>query len=265
MDAPADPVEAAEQRDLVLAALGRLNPDQRAALVLVDMQGYSVEEAATILGCAPGTVKSRCARGRAKLAPLLASCHLGEGGDPLGPPPRAQKHTGAREAASEAGAEVAHPLELSYNWRTPAFFATIGAFICAGAVIRGRVDGLGGARPPGGRALGGVPRRALPADPGVPAGRRGPADRTPVPRRSPRSRAKDVVAVAEYLTPNGPSYRLTVRGPDGRNRRLVAPVALLRDGRATLFAWILAEAPHAELDSSSRRTVEALQSKGMLP
>ncbi|MVA74568.1 RNA polymerase sigma factor SigM [Auraticoccus sp. F435] len=53
-------------------ALGRLNADQRAALVLVDMEGYSVDEAARILGCAPGTVKSRCARGRARLAPLLA-------------------------------------------------------------------------------------------------------------------------------------------------------------------------------------------------
>ena len=49
-----------------------LNPDQRAALVLVDMYGYPVEEAAVILVCAVGTVKSRCARGRAKLAPLLA-------------------------------------------------------------------------------------------------------------------------------------------------------------------------------------------------
>ena len=69
---PADPVEAEQERELIVAALGRLNADQRAALVLVDMQGYSVEEAATILGCAPGTVKSRCARGRARLAPLLA-------------------------------------------------------------------------------------------------------------------------------------------------------------------------------------------------
>jgi RNA polymerase sigma-70 factor, ECF subfamily len=69
---PDDPVEAAQARARIVAALGRLNPDQRAALVLVDMQGYSVEEAATILGCAPGTVKSRCARGRARLAPLLA-------------------------------------------------------------------------------------------------------------------------------------------------------------------------------------------------
>ncbi len=75
-----DPVEAAEQRDEVVAALGRLNADQRAALVLVDIQGYSVEEAATILGCAPGTVKSRCARGRARLAPFLAALREAERG-----------------------------------------------------------------------------------------------------------------------------------------------------------------------------------------
>jgi len=67
-----DPVEAEEQRSEVSRALGQLNADQRAALVLVDMEGYSVEEAARILGCPVGTVKSRCARGRARLLPLLA-------------------------------------------------------------------------------------------------------------------------------------------------------------------------------------------------
>lgn len=66
-----DPLEERERHDAVVAALGTLNPDQRAALVLVDMQGYPVEEAARVLGCAPGTVKSRCARGRARLVPLL--------------------------------------------------------------------------------------------------------------------------------------------------------------------------------------------------
>jgi RNA polymerase sigma-70 factor, ECF subfamily len=74
-----DPVEIKEQRRVVAAALGALNPDQRAALVLVDMEGYSVEEAAQILGCAPGTVKSRCARGRARLVPLLIHLKAEEG------------------------------------------------------------------------------------------------------------------------------------------------------------------------------------------
>ncbi len=77
--APADPLEVEESRVDVETALAQLNVDQRAALILVDMEGYAVEEAAEILGCAPGTVKSRCARGRARLLPLLA--HLSSSGD----------------------------------------------------------------------------------------------------------------------------------------------------------------------------------------
>ncbi|MFD4621988.1 RNA polymerase sigma factor SigM [Streptomyces sp. NPDC058475] len=64
----------AERNDLhreLLEALGTLPADQRAALVLVDMQGYPVAEAARILDVPTGTVKSRCARGRARLLPLL--------------------------------------------------------------------------------------------------------------------------------------------------------------------------------------------------
>ncbi|GAB3405528.1 RNA polymerase sigma factor SigM [Flindersiella endophytica] len=67
-----DPAEAQELRIDILNALESLNADQRSAIVLVDMEGYSVDEAAQILDCAPGTIKSRCARGRAKLVPLLA-------------------------------------------------------------------------------------------------------------------------------------------------------------------------------------------------
>ncbi|MFH8465075.1 RNA polymerase sigma factor SigM [Streptomyces sp. NPDC017991] len=64
----------AERNDLhreLLAALRTLPADQRAALVLVDMQGYPVAEAASLLDVPIGTVKSRCARGRARLLPLL--------------------------------------------------------------------------------------------------------------------------------------------------------------------------------------------------
>jgi RNA polymerase sigma-70 factor (ECF subfamily) len=71
---PVDPEQVVlddEQRRTVLAALARLPVEQRAALVLVDMEGYSVEEAARILDCAVGTVKSRCSRGRTRLLPAL--------------------------------------------------------------------------------------------------------------------------------------------------------------------------------------------------
>jgi RNA polymerase sigma factor (sigma-70 family) len=75
-----DPAEVRERQVDVLNALKQLNEDQRSALVLVDMEGYSVEEAAAILNCAPGTVKSRCARGRAKLLPLLRHWQTTRGG-----------------------------------------------------------------------------------------------------------------------------------------------------------------------------------------
>ena len=68
---PDDAALASDRRRLVLEALRTLPPEQRAALVLVDMEGYGVAEVAEILGCAVGTIKSRCARGRARLAPLL--------------------------------------------------------------------------------------------------------------------------------------------------------------------------------------------------
>jgi RNA polymerase sigma-70 factor, ECF subfamily len=68
----ADPADAIETRLDVDAALRMLPPQQRAALVLVDMLGYPVAEVAEILGVSAGTVKSRCARGRARLLPHLS-------------------------------------------------------------------------------------------------------------------------------------------------------------------------------------------------
>lgn len=76
-DASDSVAEGGERRVDVMAALRQINEEQRAALVLVDMEGYSVDEAARILGCAPGTVKSRCSRGRRQLAPLLTQYRPG--------------------------------------------------------------------------------------------------------------------------------------------------------------------------------------------
>jgi RNA polymerase sigma-70 factor, ECF subfamily len=69
---PRQGVSSAESRLDVDAAMRTLPPPQRAALVLVDMLGYSVADASAILGVSEGTVKSRCARGRTKLLPYLS-------------------------------------------------------------------------------------------------------------------------------------------------------------------------------------------------
>jgi RNA polymerase sigma-70 factor, ECF subfamily len=53
------------------AALAKLPPDQREALLLVGAQGFSYEDAAGICGCAIGTVKSRVNRARKRLAELM--------------------------------------------------------------------------------------------------------------------------------------------------------------------------------------------------
>jgi RNA polymerase sigma-70 factor (ECF subfamily) len=79
------PAERNELHRQLLEALGTLPPDQRAALILVDMQGYPVAEAARVLDVPTGTVKSRCARGRARLLPLLT--HLRPENAAAGTPP----------------------------------------------------------------------------------------------------------------------------------------------------------------------------------
>jgi RNA polymerase sigma-70 factor (ECF subfamily) len=82
----ADPraaVESSETVREVRAALDTLPPDQRAAIVLVDLEGWSVEEAARVLECPVGTVKSRCFRGRAKLAERLAHLRNPDAAEPV--------------------------------------------------------------------------------------------------------------------------------------------------------------------------------------
>jgi RNA polymerase sigma-70 factor (ECF subfamily) len=55
----------------VHAALLKLPAEQREVLLLIGANGVSYEEAAEIIGCAIGTIKSRLARGRVALAALI--------------------------------------------------------------------------------------------------------------------------------------------------------------------------------------------------
>jgi RNA polymerase sigma-70 factor, ECF subfamily len=68
-----DPAARVVTAIVVERALMRLPIDQRAAVVAVDMQGFSVAETARMLGVPEGTVKSRCARARTKLAGALGN------------------------------------------------------------------------------------------------------------------------------------------------------------------------------------------------
>ena len=137
-------------------------------------------------------------------------------------------------------------LGQSYNWRTPATFASIAVVICVGELARGRVNGW-------------LPalvlvivlwalvvsiiylrtRAYLMVD----------GSRLTVRRfwKLTTIEAADLVAVKEFLTRNGPSYRLSVRGPDGHTRALLPT-----------------QAPQADLDKGSQKTVALPKTRGLL-
>jgi RNA polymerase sigma-70 factor (ECF subfamily) len=69
---PFDQAFGSEQRRMVEAALEKINPIFREAVVLRDISDFSYEEIAEILGVSLGTVKSRILRGREALREELA-------------------------------------------------------------------------------------------------------------------------------------------------------------------------------------------------
>ena len=102
------------------AALDKLPQDQREALILVGASGFSYEDAATICGCAVGTIKSRVNRARSKLAALLYV----DGAEDFGPDDTVRAvigGNGSRSAGhpstchSGAGASVSPPEVVPYR------------------------------------------------------------------------------------------------------------------------------------------------------
>lgn len=105
---PADPRDRISERETsleVTRALAALPDEQRLAIVLVDLQGLSVDEAAVVLSIPAGTVKSRCFRGRARLAVTLA--YLREG------PPRPRTSNGNPDASGSVPSVSAPPVASS--------------------------------------------------------------------------------------------------------------------------------------------------------
>jgi RNA polymerase sigma-70 factor (ECF subfamily) len=69
-----DTTSFADQSDtkvIITQALATLPDEQRLALTMTIIEGYSIDEAAAIAGVAPGTIKSRCSRGKEALALYL--------------------------------------------------------------------------------------------------------------------------------------------------------------------------------------------------
>ncbi|MBI5302607.1 MAG: sigma-70 family RNA polymerase sigma factor [Chloroflexi bacterium] len=72
--APETPQEFAERQELgalIQRGIATLPPDQRATLVLVDIEGFDYDEAATATNTNVGTVKSRLSRARAHVRDFL--------------------------------------------------------------------------------------------------------------------------------------------------------------------------------------------------
>ena len=70
-ESPEAHAERQELNRAIESGLATLSADQRLAVVLVDVQGFSYEEAASVMGCSVGTVRSRLSRGRGRLRDYL--------------------------------------------------------------------------------------------------------------------------------------------------------------------------------------------------
>jgi RNA polymerase sigma-70 factor (ECF subfamily) len=70
---PGAAIEERERAEQVVAALGRIDPDYRAVLVMRDVEGFDYQQMADLLGLALGTLKSRLFRARLALRDQLKS------------------------------------------------------------------------------------------------------------------------------------------------------------------------------------------------
>ena len=93
-EGPEDYALRQELGQVIQAGLNTLPPDQRIALILSDVQGFSYQEIADVTRSSLGTVKSRLSRGRARLRDYLL-----EQGELL---PARYRLIGREDARSEA-------------------------------------------------------------------------------------------------------------------------------------------------------------------
>ena len=68
---PEEVLQSKEEEGAIQEALGKLSKDHRSIIVLRDIEGFSYNEIADVLGVSVGTVKSRLARARGDLKKSL--------------------------------------------------------------------------------------------------------------------------------------------------------------------------------------------------
>lgn len=69
----ADRADGALRYEALYAALERLSPQERGAILLFYMQGYSIKEIAAVTGATESAVKQQLSRGREHLRGLLSN------------------------------------------------------------------------------------------------------------------------------------------------------------------------------------------------
>lgn len=155
---------------------------------------------------------------------------------------------------------MAHPLELSYNWRAPVGMAAIGLMICLAVLFRSGPDGWISAAVVlvllwllFMLVVWGRTRALMQVDGHLLTTRRF--------RQTHVLDGRKVTSVREQLTGSGPSYKVTLIGDD---RTYYVPAALLRKGHSTFFDWLLTYSPDAELDKGCRRTIDQLRTRGLI-
>ena len=66
-----DAFDLVDTREVVIRGLRELRPNERAAVVLTSLRGFSSEEAADMLGMKAATVRALASRGRARMRKVV--------------------------------------------------------------------------------------------------------------------------------------------------------------------------------------------------
>lgn len=155
---------------------------------------------------------------------------------------------------------MAHPLPLSYNWRTPVIVSSVGLILSVGALARTRTSGWLG--------VAGILIAVWALFVGVAWLRTraflmidGPMLTVRRFRTMHHLDGRRLTAVRQLSTGSGPAF--SVRMSDDPARYYV-PAALVSRGHSTFLEWVLRYAPETTLDKGSLRTLEQLRTRGLI-